>query len=92
MISLQKHKQIHDLISDWEVLSKLYETIQTDKNMTVQVNGSYRDEFRAGAIKEAKILLNTKAERIKADLHQLGLDTSTLTPLREVIKPEKTNE
>lgn len=89
MISLQKHKQIHDLISDWETLAKLYETIQTDKNMTVQVNGSYRDEFREGAIKEAKILLNTKARVIKADLQQLGLDVSTLTPLREVIRPEK---
>lgn len=89
MISLQKHKQIHDLISDWEALAKLYETIQTDKNMTVQVNGSYRDEFREGAIKEAKILLNAKARVIKADLQHLGLDVSTLTPLREVIRPEK---
>lgn len=91
MITLHKHKQIHDLISDWEALAKLYETIQTDKNMTVQVNGNYRDEFREGAIKEAKILINAKAKRIKADLHQLGLDTSTLTPLREVPRPEKTN-
>lgn len=92
MISLQKHKQIHDLISDWEALAKLYETIQTDKNMTVQVNGSYRDEFRAGAIREAKILLNGKARRLKADLFQLGFDVETLTPLREVIKPEKSDE
>lgn len=89
MISLQKHKQIHDLISDWEALAKLYETIQTDKNMTVQVNGSYRDEFRAGAIREAKILLKAKAERIKADLQQLEFDVATLQPLREVLEVKK---
>lgn len=89
MISLQKHKQIHNLIADWDALAKLYETIQEGNSLTVQVLGSYRDEFREGAIKEAKILLNAKARVIKADLHQLGLDTSTLTPLREVLRPEK---
>lgn len=92
MISLQKHKQINKLIADWDALASLYETIQEGSSLTVQVRGSYRDEFREGAIKEGKILLNTKAERIKADLHQLGLDTSTLTPLREIIRPEKSNE
>ena len=89
MISLQKHKQMHDLIADWAALAKLYETIQEGNSLTVQVLGSYRDEFREGAIKEAKILLNAKARVIKADLHQLGLDTSTLPPLRELIRPEK---
>lgn len=92
MISLQRHKQIHDLIADWEALAKLYETIQINNNLTVQVNGNYRDEFREGAIKEAKILLKDKARVISADLQQLGMDTSTLTPLREVIRPEKTND
>lgn len=87
MISLQKHKQIHNIIADWEALAKLYETIQTDKNLTVQVNGNYREEFREGAIKEAKILLKDKAQKITADLKQLGFDTSTLAPLREVITP-----
>ena len=87
MISLEKHQQIHSLIYDWNAVATLYETIQTDKNLTVQVNGSYRDEFREGAIKEAKIVLSDKARRIKADLHQLGFDTATLTPLREVYKP-----
>jgi len=88
MISLEKHQQIHSLIYDWNAVATLYETIQTDKNLTVQVNGSYRDEFREGAIKEAKILLNAKARGIKAALHQLGFDTSTLIPLREISRPE----
>lgn len=89
MISLRQHKQINDLLSDWDTLAKLYETIQTDKNLTVQVNGNYRDEFVPGAKKEAKILLKAKAERIKADLQQLEFDIATLTPLREVLEVKK---
>lgn len=86
MIGLSTHKQIHTLIGEWDALVSLYETIQTGNNMTVQVNGSYRDEFREGAIREAKTLLKAKAERIKADLKQLDFDTVTLAPLREVIR------
>lgn len=89
MISLRQHKQINDLLSDWDTLAKLYETIQTDKNLTVQVNGNYRDEFVPGAKKEAKILLKAKAERIKADLQQLEFDIATLQPLREVLEVKK---
>lgn len=89
MINLQQHQRINDLIANWDALAKLYEKIQTDKNLTVQVNGTYWDEFVPGAKKEAKILLKAKAERIKADLHQLGFDTSTLTQLREVLEVKK---
>lgn len=91
MIGLSTHKRIHDLIGEWDVLARLYETIQTDNNLTVQVNGSYRDEFREGAIREAKKVLKAKADRILADLKQLDFDTVTLSPLREVIRPVKTN-
>ena len=89
MISLRQHKQINDLLADWDTLARLYETIQTDKNLTVQVNGNYRDEFVPGAKKEAKILLKAKAERIKADLQQLEFDIATLTPPREVLEVKK---
>lgn len=89
MISLRQHKQINDLLADWDTLARLYETIQTAKNLTVQVNGNYRDEFVPGAKKEAKILLRAKAERIKADLQQLEFDVATLQPLREVFEVKK---
>lgn len=89
MISLHQHKQINNLLADWDALAKLYETIQTDRNLTVQVNGNYRDEFVPGAKKEAKILLKAQAERIKADLQQLEFDTATLNPLREVLEVNK---
>lgn len=88
MLTLQNHNKIHDLLCNWERLAKLYETIQTGKNLTVQVNGTYYDEFVQGAKKEAKALLKGRAERIRADLHQLGFDVSTLTPLKEVVCPE----
>lgn len=86
MIGLSTHKQIGNLIAEWDALVKLYETIQTDNNLTVQVNGSYREEFREGAIREAKVLLKAKALRITADLKHLEFDTVTLPPLREVIR------
>jgi hypothetical protein len=88
MLTLQNHKKIHDLLCDWDQLAKLYETIQTGNNLTVQVNGCYRDEFRAGAVKEAKRVLKEKSQVMLEQLKNLGFDTSTLEPLREVVRPE----
>jgi hypothetical protein len=84
MLTLQNHKKIHDLLCDWEALAKLYETVQTGSNLTVQVLGTYKDEFRKGAIREAKKTLQEKSRVMLEQLKNLDFDVSTLPPLQEV--------
>jgi hypothetical protein len=92
MISLQVHKQINTLLYDWDALAKMYLTIQQGNSLTVQVLGSYRDEFREGAIREAKKVLQERADKIRADLEMLNFDLADLEPLRELIRQEPTDE
>jgi hypothetical protein len=78
LISPLQHRQIAQLLEEWQRLDKLHNDIQIPGFLSVQVQGSHREEFLPGALKAAKEVLNQKAQRIRADLKQLDYDVTSL--------------